>query len=169
MPFQPGQCLPCLGGEGSAVTYGSASTTEGKLSVPDRLYSSVTERIEAGTADWGDTWKSAPTFAEDGTAEVTVQVPALKEGEAALPRFVQYASVTGVWGVSTWVVGINVLVLLVLRPRLPRRRRLALAAALAALIVVPLGHGAAVLASPLPAGDRVRVDGGAGTVEVGNW
>jgi alpha-2-macroglobulin len=74
-----------LGGEGSAVTYGSASTTEGKLSVPDRLYSSVTERIEAGTADWQDTWKSAPTFAEDGTAEVTVQVPALKEGEAALP------------------------------------------------------------------------------------
>jgi hypothetical protein len=74
-----------LGGEGSAITYGSASTTEGKLSVPDRLYSSVTERIEAGTADWQDTWKSAPTFAEDGTAEVTVKVPALKAGEEALP------------------------------------------------------------------------------------
>lgn len=74
-----------LSGEGSAVTYGSASTTEGKLSVPDRLYSSVSERIEAGTAEWSDTWKSAPTFADDGTAEVTVKVPSLKEGEDRLP------------------------------------------------------------------------------------
>ncbi len=74
-----------LGGEGSAVTYGSASTTEGKLSVPDRLYSSLTERLEAGTADYSDTWKSAETFGEDGTAEITVTVPALKPGEERNP------------------------------------------------------------------------------------
>lgn len=74
-----------LGGEGSAVTYGSASTTEGKLSVPDRVYSSLTERLEAGTAEWSDTWKSAPTFADDGTAEITVTVPALRPGDERLP------------------------------------------------------------------------------------
>jgi uncharacterized protein YfaS (alpha-2-macroglobulin family) len=74
-----------LGGEGSAVTYGSASTTEGKLSVPDRLYSSLTERLEAGTADYSDTWKSANTFDDDGNAEITVTVPALKAGEERNP------------------------------------------------------------------------------------
>jgi hypothetical protein len=74
-----------LGGEGSAVTYGSTSTTEGKLSVPERLYSSVAERIDSGTADWADPWKSAPLFSNDGTAEVSVRVPALLPGEQRLP------------------------------------------------------------------------------------
>ena len=68
------------GGQGSAVTYGSASTTEGKLSVPVRLYSSVaTRQVD------GDSWSSAPTFDEEGEATLTIPVPELKPGEERLP------------------------------------------------------------------------------------
>ncbi len=73
------------GGQGSAVTYGSASTTEGKLSVPDRVYSSLAERLDKGEADAGDPWASAPAFDEKGNAEIEVEVPALKEGEERVP------------------------------------------------------------------------------------
>ena len=74
-----------LGGEGSKVTYGSTSTTEGKLSVPERLYSTVTNRLNDGSADGEDTWKSAPVFDADGTATIEVPVPALAAGEERLP------------------------------------------------------------------------------------
>lgn len=65
-----------LGGQGSAVTYGSASTTEGQLSVPQRLYSSVAER---GAYD--DTWASAATFDANGEAVVEIAVPELQAGD----------------------------------------------------------------------------------------
>jgi uncharacterized protein YfaS (alpha-2-macroglobulin family) len=68
------------GGAGSAVTYGTASTTEGKLSVPQRLYSSVAER---GASD--DPWSSAPRFDENGEATIEINVPALEAGDDALP------------------------------------------------------------------------------------
>ncbi|MCC7110277.1 MAG: alpha-2-macroglobulin, partial [Deltaproteobacteria bacterium] len=73
------------GGQGSAVTYGSAATTEGKLSVPDRVYSSLAERLDKGEAEASDTWASAPTFDAQGNAEIEVEVPALKEGEERIP------------------------------------------------------------------------------------
>jgi hypothetical protein len=69
-----------MGGQGSAVTYGSASTTEGKLSVPERLHSSVSER---GASE--DPWSSAATFDANGEATVEVMVPALKPGEERFP------------------------------------------------------------------------------------
>ena len=69
-----------MGGQGSAVTYGSASTTEGTLSVPERLFSTVAER-EASE----DPWASAPVFDEEGNAVIDIPVPALKEGEERLP------------------------------------------------------------------------------------
>ncbi|WP_434389796.1 alpha-2-macroglobulin family protein [Melittangium boletus] len=69
-----------LGGQGSAVTYGSASTTEGRLSVPERLYSTVVER-EA----FEDPWASAPVFDAEGNAVIDIPVPALAEGEDRLP------------------------------------------------------------------------------------
>ncbi|MFL5346152.1 MAG: alpha-2-macroglobulin family protein [Hyalangium sp.] len=68
------------GGQGSAVTYGTASTTEGKLSVPERLYSSVAER----GAD-GDPWESATKFDANGEATIEIAVPPLKPGEERLP------------------------------------------------------------------------------------
>ena len=68
------------GGQGSAVTYGTASTSEGKLSVPERLYSSVAER----GAD-GDPWESATKFDANGEATIEINVPALKPGEERLP------------------------------------------------------------------------------------
>ncbi len=44
-----------LGAQGSAVTYGTVSTTEGKLSVPERLYSSLEAREQAYAEDpWAD-------------------------------------------------------------------------------------------------------------------
>ncbi|HVG62830.1 MAG TPA: alpha-2-macroglobulin family protein, partial [Hyalangium sp.] len=68
------------GGQGSAVTYGSSSTTEGKLSVPQRLYSSVAER---GAEE--DPWESATKFDENGEAIIEINVPALAAGEERLP------------------------------------------------------------------------------------
>jgi uncharacterized protein YfaS (alpha-2-macroglobulin family) len=68
------------GGQGSAVTYGTASSTEGKLSVPERLYSSVAERSASD-----DPWSSATAFDAEGNAQVEVAVPELKPGEERLP------------------------------------------------------------------------------------
>ncbi|MCY0999041.1 MG2 domain-containing protein [Myxococcus sp. MISCRS1] len=68
------------GGQGSDVTYGSASSTEGKLSVPERLYSSVAER---GASE--DPWASATAFSAEGEAQIEVAVPELKPGEERLP------------------------------------------------------------------------------------
>jgi uncharacterized protein YfaS (alpha-2-macroglobulin family) len=71
-----------LGAQGSAVTYGTVSTTEGKLSVPERLYSSLEAR-QQGYAD--DPWSTAPTFDEKGEAEVELPVPALAAGDERFP------------------------------------------------------------------------------------
>ncbi|MBU8895887.1 alpha-2-macroglobulin [Corallococcus sp. H22C18031201] len=68
------------GGQGSAVTYGTASTTEGKLSVPERLYSSVAERSATE-----DPWSSASAFDASGDASIEIAVPELKPGEERLP------------------------------------------------------------------------------------
>ncbi|MET0402820.1 MAG: MG2 domain-containing protein [Cystobacter sp.] len=69
-----------LGGQGSAVTYGSASSTEGKLSVPERLFSSVAQRqVEE------DPWASAATFDAEGNAVIDIPVPPLAEGEERQP------------------------------------------------------------------------------------
>jgi hypothetical protein len=69
-----------MGGQGSAVTYGSASTSEGRLSVPERLYSSVAER---GAEE--DPWASATAFDENGEAEIEIAVPPLQSGEERFP------------------------------------------------------------------------------------
>ncbi|MCC6809926.1 MAG: alpha-2-macroglobulin [Deltaproteobacteria bacterium] len=71
------------GGQGSAVTYGSASTTEGKLSLPKRLYSSLQTRMENAQPD-ADPWATAPAFDKNGEATISVDVPALEEGEARM-------------------------------------------------------------------------------------
>ncbi|HET9552853.1 MAG TPA: MG2 domain-containing protein [Anaeromyxobacteraceae bacterium] len=71
-----------LGGQGSAVTYGSASTTEGKLSVPVRLYSSV----DARGLDYGaDPWATAVELGPTGEADVAVTVPPLGAGDDRFP------------------------------------------------------------------------------------
>lgn len=71
-----------LGGQGSAVTYGSASTTEGRLSVPIRLFSSVEGRA---SADGSDPWASAAELGAAGEAEVQVTVPPLPSGDERFP------------------------------------------------------------------------------------
>jgi hypothetical protein len=71
-----------MGGQGSAVTYGSASTTEGKLSVPTRLFSSVDARhVEYGH----DPWATATELGASGEADVEVSVPALGAGDDRYP------------------------------------------------------------------------------------
>jgi hypothetical protein len=69
-----------MGGQGSAVTYGSASSSEGKLSVPERLYSSVAAR---GSEE--DPWASATTLDANGEGQIEVAVPELKPGEERFP------------------------------------------------------------------------------------
>ncbi|MFO0581155.1 MAG: MG2 domain-containing protein [Anaeromyxobacter sp.] len=71
-----------LGGQGSAVTYGTTSTTEGKLAVPERLYSSVDAR---GQAYAEDPWETAPVFDANGEATVEIPVPALAPGDERRP------------------------------------------------------------------------------------
>jgi len=71
-----------LGGQGSAVTYGSTSTTEGKLSVPERLRSSVEAR---GQLYAEDPWATAPQLDSNGEAEIRIPVPALAAGDERLP------------------------------------------------------------------------------------
>ena len=71
-----------LGAEGSAVTYGSASTTEGKLSVPERLYSSIQAR---GQEYAEDPWATAPTFDANGEARIELPVPKLGAGDERFP------------------------------------------------------------------------------------
>ncbi len=71
-----------LGAQGSAVTYGSLSTTEGKLSVPERLFSSVDAR---GQQYAEDPWATAPLLDANGEAEVEIPVPALASGDERFP------------------------------------------------------------------------------------
>jgi uncharacterized protein YfaS (alpha-2-macroglobulin family) len=71
-----------MGGQGSAVTYGSASTTEGKLSVPVRLFSSVDAR---GIQYGADPWESATELGPTGEADIEVAVPALTAGDERFP------------------------------------------------------------------------------------
>lgn len=66
-----------LGGKGSEVTYGTASTTEGKLSVPQKLFASA--------EGYGDVWQQAAEFNAEGEADVTVPVPALEAGDERKP------------------------------------------------------------------------------------
>lgn len=69
-----------LGSEGSAVTYGSVSTTEGSLSIPERIYSSA----EARGASY-DAWSTAPSFDANGEATIEIPVPALAADDAEQP------------------------------------------------------------------------------------
>jgi uncharacterized protein YfaS (alpha-2-macroglobulin family) len=71
-----------LGAQGSAVTYGTVSTTEGKLSQPDRLFSSVEARKEGYSED---PWANAPAFDDKGEAELSIPVPALAAGDERFP------------------------------------------------------------------------------------
>jgi uncharacterized protein YfaS (alpha-2-macroglobulin family) len=73
-----------MGGQGSAVTYGTPSTTEGTLSVPKRLYSSVSDRMKDKGSD-EDPWASAQLFDPEGEAAIEVTVPPLDPGEERLP------------------------------------------------------------------------------------
>ncbi len=77
-----------MGGQGSAVTYGSASTTEGKLSVSERLFSSVEARSEQPSQPLQppeDPWSSAPRLDANGEAEIEVAVPQLAAGDERFP------------------------------------------------------------------------------------
>lgn len=71
-----------LGGQGSAVTYGSTSTTEGRLSVPERLFSSVDAR---GQQYAEDPWASAPVLDANGEATIEIPVPAAAAGDERSP------------------------------------------------------------------------------------
>jgi apolipoprotein N-acyltransferase len=73
---------------------------------------------------------------------------ALGHAGTALPRCVQFASVTGVLGVSFWIVVVNALALRVLLGR--GRPRIGPAAALAVVLVVPWLHGGLVIGAATP-------------------
>ncbi|HTP28403.1 MAG TPA: MG2 domain-containing protein, partial [Anaeromyxobacteraceae bacterium] len=71
-----------LGGQGSAVTYGTTSTTEGQLSIPVLLFSSIDKR---DGVDGADPWASAKELGPTGQADIEVPVPALVAGDDRFP------------------------------------------------------------------------------------
>ena len=74
------------------------------------------------------------------------------------PAFIQYASVTGVYGVSFWVVLLNVLFLfLLLRGRENRKRTLGWILAVFLLWILPWGHGRWILSRPAGLTTGLRV------------
>jgi apolipoprotein N-acyltransferase len=79
---------------------------------------------------------------------------ALGYAGVAVPRAIQFASITGLYGVSLWIALANALVVEVIVS--PRARRLGAAAWLAALLAAPVIHGSIVLARA-PAWPTVRV------------
>ncbi|MBI2376790.1 MAG: alpha-2-macroglobulin [Deltaproteobacteria bacterium] len=72
-----------LGGKGSAVTYGSASTNEGQLSIPKRLYSSLDERMATQWVE--DPWTTAAKLGPNGEARIEVKVPPLDKEDLGMP------------------------------------------------------------------------------------
>ncbi len=64
----------------------------------------------------------------------------LGNSQANLLWMVQYADITGVWGVSFWLVSFNVLALLLLRERSRIRPASIIAAVMVLMIVAPLGY-----------------------------
>jgi apolipoprotein N-acyltransferase len=79
----------------------------------------------------------------------------LGHGQAAWPHFVQAASWTGAYGISAWVVLVNVLLFLLLEKRGSGRWLLAGGAGLCFL--VPWLHGRAVMAASQPWASVLRV------------
>lgn len=69
----------------------------------------------------------------------------LGNSQALLTPMIQYADITGVWGISFWVVLFNVLVADLLAPGTGRSRQAALAVALAVMVTGSLLHGWMVL------------------------
>jgi len=67
---------------------------------------------------------------------------------------IQYAEITGVYGVSFWIVAVNVTVLILLRGRV---RRATAAAALFVLFAVPFAHGVWVLSNAGNAEEMISV------------
>lgn len=80
---------------------------------------------------------------------------ALGYTQAHYLALIQYAEYTGVWGVSFWLVCINVLVYIVLRPR-GQTYRAPIYAILVGLLALPLLHGVWTLANQ-PTREQIRV------------
>ncbi len=80
----------------------------------------------------------------------------------AIPEAIQFAALTGLFGVTLWIALVNVVAAealalgLRLRGQVPKRFWVLLAA-LALVILVPIAHGALVLPSAGPAGKTIRV------------
>ncbi len=74
----------------------------------------------------------------------------------AIPAAVQFASLTGLFGVTFWFALVNAVVLELIEARADARARTVALASLLLVLALPLAHGLIVMARPLP-GDRVRV------------
>ena len=70
---------------------------------------------------------------------------ALGNTQTYYPSLIQFATVTGVYGVSFWIVGLNIIIVHLLRARRDLRRVGVCVAALAALLFVPYVYGRAVM------------------------
>ena len=74
------------------------------------------------------------------------------------PSFIQYASITGAYGVSFWVVSLNVLFFFLLSGVWQWRRSLWLVSGIGFLFILPWGYGKWVLSRPVKSKTEIRVD-----------
>ena len=78
----------------------------------------------------------------------------LGHSQARFTHFIQYAAATGAYGVSAWVVLLDVLFFFLLRPEASRRLRLIAASGLVLAFLLPYLHARATV----PAADTLRGD-----------
>ncbi len=90
--FEAPQFVADAGGDLAACSdYVGEVRSAASLAQPQRLYSSVEARAQTdGTSSSGNSWESAPGFNQDGEANITVTVPEVKTGPAAVDSNVEW-------------------------------------------------------------------------------
>ena len=73
------------------------------------------------------------------------------------PVLIQYASVTGQFGVTFWVVSLNVLFFFLFSHGWKKTQSSRLAAAILLMYVIPLGYGCWLFSHPQPRGDELKI------------
>ena len=82
---------------------------------------------------------------------------ALAHTQTNTPLLIQYASITGMFGVSFWIVLLNVLFFYLLQSRMRERRPYGLILGIGCLIILPTLYGRWVFSHSEEAGEKVKV------------
>ena len=112
---------------------------------------------------WGDLSFWAAPFIWTGTEMLSswgvLGFPwnALAHTQANTPLLIQYASITGMYGVSLWIVLLNVLFFFLLQSRKREKRPYGLILGICLLIILPVLHGRWVFVRAEESEDKIKV------------